>query len=60
MRCDTCHGVGKVWSGPFLTPHGERAGMMIPCPDCGGCGVAHCCDGMQEQGGCDEENTDGL
>jgi hypothetical protein len=22
---------------------------MIPCPDCGGQGVAHCCDGICEQ-----------
>ena len=19
---------------------------FVPCPECGGCGVAHCCDGL--------------
>jgi hypothetical protein len=22
---------------------------MIPCPDCGGQGIGHCCDGICEQ-----------
>jgi hypothetical protein len=22
---------------------------MITCPECGGCGIVHCCEGMQEQ-----------
>jgi hypothetical protein len=22
---------------------------LIPCPDCGGSGIAHCCDGICEQ-----------
>jgi len=22
---------------------------MIPCPDCGGAGIAHCCDGLCAQ-----------
>jgi hypothetical protein len=22
---------------------------LIPCPDCGGHGIAHCCDGICEQ-----------
>jgi hypothetical protein len=22
---------------------------LIPCPDCGGQGIAHCCDGICEQ-----------
>ena len=33
MRCEACHGLGYQ--------RGE------PCPDCGGCGVGHCCDGLQ-------------
>ncbi len=39
MICETCHGTGKI--GPFP--------IAIPCPICGGCGVAHCCDGLVEQ-----------
>jgi hypothetical protein len=23
--------------------------VLIPCPDCGGHGIAHCCDGICEQ-----------
>lgn len=34
MRCETCH--GQLMTG-------------IPCPDCGGSGVAHCCDGICAQ-----------
>lgn len=53
MKCETCHGIGEVLI--------DRAGrvvlrlrdamMMIPCPDCGGSRIAHCCDGLQ---GCPE------
>lgn len=34
MRCETCHGI--------KTPG-------IPCPDCGGSGVANCCEGLRAQ-----------
>lgn len=37
MQCEACHGSGSV--GP----------LPIPCGDCGGSGVAHCCDGIREQ-----------
>lgn len=37
MQCETCHGSGSV--GP----------LPVPCADCGGSGVAHCCDGLQDQ-----------
>ena len=36
MICPTCYGDGQT-----------RAGF--PCEECGGCGTAHCCEGMQEQ-----------
>ena len=26
--------------------HGQQA--FPPCPKCGGCGIAHCCDGLVE------------
>lgn len=35
MRCETCRGTG----GP----------PWAPCPDCGGGGIAHCCEGDQAQ-----------
>jgi hypothetical protein len=25
------------------------AGAIAPCPECGGLGEIHCCDGLQEQ-----------
>jgi hypothetical protein len=43
MRCETCQGCGGVWGSEKLV------GLVIPCPDCGGCGIGHCCDGLQEQ-----------
>lgn len=54
MICETCR-----WSGrPGFVPVGhssrtvEQAGVqpyMVPCPDCGGQGVGHCCDGICAQ-----------
>jgi predicted metal-binding protein len=39
MICETCRyndPPGFVW----------KAGVLEPCPDCGGTRVAHCCDGL--------------
>jgi hypothetical protein len=53
MICETCR-----WSGQpgFVRtiPPGECAVCdehhgFVPCPDCGGQGIAHCCDGICEQ-----------
>jgi hypothetical protein len=27
---------------------------LIPCPECGGQGIAHCCDGICEQPHCEQ------
>jgi hypothetical protein len=52
MICETCKGL------PFLvmvvTPDPDGyvhpvAVVQRPCPDCGGCGFSHCCEGLQEQ-----------
>ena len=40
MRCERCRGTGKVLDGVWW--HRQA----VPCPDCGGCGLAHCCDGL--------------
>jgi hypothetical protein len=32
MICEACHGQQ----------------IYPPCPECGGCGIAHCCDGLVE------------
>lgn len=41
MQCETCLGTGTVllrtWPGAALQPY--------PCGDCGGSGLAHCCEG---------------
>lgn len=37
MRCKFCDGSGL----------NKTAGRPQPCKECGGCGVAHCCDGLQ-------------
>jgi hypothetical protein len=52
MLCETCRYSGRVG---FVRAGGhasadERA-ALIPCPDCGGSGIAHCCDGICEQPG---------
>jgi hypothetical protein len=39
MLCPRCHGTR------YVLHHGQR----LPCPDCGGMGELHCCDGLTEQ-----------
>jgi RecJ-like exonuclease len=35
MICQICHGKGKL------------PGVTYVCPECGGCGISHCCSGEQ-------------
>ena len=50
MLCDTCR-----WSerpGFVRAPRASENTVyheFVPCPDCGGQGIAHCCDGICEQ-----------
>jgi hypothetical protein len=53
MLCDTCRFSERPG---FVRARGDKraAGQedradMIPCPDCGGQGIGHCCDGICEQ-----------
>jgi hypothetical protein len=50
MLCDTCRFTERPG---FVRVHADGGvhgiGEMIPCPDCGGQGIAHCCDGICEQ-----------
>jgi hypothetical protein len=39
MLCPTCHGQRFL----FIND------QLAPCPECGGYGEVHCCDGLQEQ-----------
>lgn len=47
MICQTCHGDPRFrvtylpWTG------GEV--WSLSCPECGGCGITHCCEGLREQ-----------
>ena len=52
MLCEACRGSGRT--GFVRASRKERADErtddgVIPCPDCGGSGIAHCCDGICEQ-----------
>lgn len=42
MRCETCHGTGKLTCRlngvPYVYPR-------LPCNACQGSGLAHCCEG---------------
>lgn len=57
MICETCHGLGVVWGVDHLPVTPEITGTRTPipfpfcepCPDCGGSGRAHCCEGLREQ-----------
>lgn len=53
MICETCHGQHYVDYWVELRGSGlEHPHYVLswkPCPDCGGHGVSHCCDGLCEQ-----------
>jgi DnaJ-class molecular chaperone len=46
MRCETWDGAGMVLGVSAVGPRKMIVSVAVPCPDCGGCGVAHCCDGL--------------
>jgi hypothetical protein len=51
MICETCRWTGRPG---FVRAAGDGSKRpvgsgMIPCPDCGGTAIAHCCDGICEQ-----------
>lgn len=57
MRCETCQGMGTS----YKLAHIVRIGNEIspgPCPDCGGSGISHCCDGIREQRDPGDETPD--
>ena len=56
MLCETCRLTGRPGfvRAPRAAPAHDADDAderLIPCPDCGGSGIAHCCDGLCEQAG---------
>jgi hypothetical protein len=50
MLCETCRWTERPGFVRGLARGGHVATAdLIPCPECGGQGVAHCCDGICEQ-----------
>ncbi len=56
MLCETCRWTERpgVVRGPANPDPGPAVGRdaavdFIPCPDCGGAAIAHCCEGLCEQ-----------
>jgi hypothetical protein len=50
MFCETCRWSGRPGFVRVARDIQKDDGYeMIPCPDCGGQGIAHCCDGLCEQ-----------
>jgi hypothetical protein len=58
MQCETCKGSGQRVNPALRVTINQRAPLagvrihnpsglpiMVPCPDCGGCGIMSCCDG---------------
>lgn len=52
MICERCHGAGWIFSLPpgvnafeMRVPALANAMRRVPCRTCGGCGLAHCCEG---------------
>jgi hypothetical protein len=54
MLCDTCRwterpGFIPRQSADLSDSAGPGTMAFIPCPDCGGHAIAHCCEGLCEQ-----------
>jgi hypothetical protein len=54
MLCETCRwterpGFIRRPAKPDTAPAVAEAADFIPCPDCGGAAIAHCCEGLCEQ-----------
>ena len=51
MICERCHGTGKRVHRSVGLRCRVKTVSLEPCPDCGGCGFTHCCEGDQAQPG---------
>jgi hypothetical protein len=64
MLCVTCRYSGRagfVRAGRHTATDDRLDGKaaLVPCPDCGGSGIAHCCDGICEQPGAADDRAPG-
>ena len=51
MNCPTCFGIGELLidkDGRTVSRLRDAASMIV-CPECGGCGKVHCCEGERAQ-----------
>ena len=46
MLCPRCYGKHVI----------QVRGAWAPCPECGGAGALHCCDGLRDPGECGPES----
>ena len=55
MLCDTCRFsecpgfVRRDLAPRAASADATAAADFVPCPDCGGAAIAHCCEGLCEQ-----------
>jgi hypothetical protein len=50
MLCDTCRFSERPgFVRRASVPETAEAVEYLPCPDCGGQAIAHCCEGLCEQ-----------
>lgn len=45
MICDRCHGSGMLDETYLLPVTRDPRKYNVTCPDCGGSGITHCCEG---------------
>lgn len=48
-RCSGRPGFVRTLDHAAVDNCGDERRGLIPCPECGGTGIAHCCDGTCEQ-----------
>lgn len=56
MQCQSCHGTGEhVFYVTTPQPPDTPSHVRMPCSECGGSGITHCCEGLvcQEEPSCD-------
>lgn len=47
MRCESCRGTGRHYTRVQCDVDDPALHVPLPCFDCGGSGIAHCCAGPE-------------